>query len=63
MGFIVEELPGGDIMLKRVVVAPLNEGWAHEPKMKSKLTRADTWMRKNPPAATDLDQLEAKLDK
>jgi hypothetical protein len=63
MGFIVEEMPGGDILLKPAVVVPLNEGWAHEPEMKSKLTRADAWMRKNIPAETDLDQLEAKLDK
>ncbi len=63
MGFIVEEMPGGDIMLKRAVVVPLNEGWAHEPEMKSKLTQADAWMRNSPPAETELDQLEAKLDK
>ena len=56
-------MPGGDIMLKRAVVVPLNEGWAHEPEMKSKLSRADAWMRKNLPAETDVDQLEAKLDK
>jgi hypothetical protein len=63
MGFIMEEMPGGDIMLKRAVVVPLNEGWAHEPEMKAKLTRADAWMRENSAAETNLDQLEAKLDK
>ena len=36
MGFIMEELPDGDIMLKRAVVVPMNEGWLHEPAMKKK---------------------------
>jgi hypothetical protein len=63
MGFIVEEMPGGDIMLKRAVVVPLNEGWAHQPKMKAKLTQADAWMRENSPTETNIDYLEAKLDK
>lgn len=63
MGFIVEEMPGGDIMLKRAVVVPLNERWAHEPEMKAKVAHADAWMRETPPAETDLGQLEAKLAK
>lgn len=63
MGFIVEEMPGGDIMLKRAVVVPLNERWAHEPELKAKVANADAWMRENPSAETDLDQLEAKLSK
>lgn len=61
MDFILEELPGGDIILKRAVVVPLNERWLHEPPMKERLARADEWMRKNPPRETDLDELEAKL--
>ena len=60
MGFIVEEMPGGDILLKRAVVVPLNERWAHEPEMKAKVAKADAWMRENPPAETDIDRLEAK---
>ena len=62
MGFIMEELPGGDIMLKRAVVVPMNERWLHEPAMKKKLARADEWMRKNPTQETNLDELETKLD-
>lgn len=61
MEFIMEELPGGDIMLKRAVVVPMNERWLHEPAMKEKLARADEWMRQNPPRETDLDELERKL--
>jgi hypothetical protein len=61
MDFILEELPGGDIILKRAVVVPMNERWLHEPAMKEKLTRADNWMRDNPAQETNLDELESKL--
>lgn len=61
MGFIMEELPGGDILLKHAVVVPVNERWLHEPTMKKKLAKADEWMRKNPPRETDLDEIESKL--
>ncbi len=61
MDFIMEELPGGDIILKRAVVVPMNERWLHEPDMKQKLARADDWVRRNPPCETSLDDLEAKL--
>jgi hypothetical protein len=61
MEFIVEQLPDGDIMLKRAVVMPVNERWLHEPAMKEKLARADEWMRQNPPQETDLEALESKL--
>lgn len=61
MGFIMEELPGGDIVLKRAIVVPMNERWLHEPAMKADLAKADEWMRNHPAQATDLDTLEAKL--
>lgn len=61
MGFIMEELPSGDIILKRAVVVPMNETWLHEPAMKERLAQADNWMRQNPPRETDLDELETKL--
>lgn len=61
MGFIMEELPGGDIMLRRAVVVPMNERWLHEPTMKKKMAHADEWMRQNPAQETSLDELEAKL--
>lgn len=59
-GFIVEELPGGDIILKRAVVVPMNERWLHEPAVRADLAKADEWMRNNPAQATDLDALEAQ---
>lgn len=62
MGFIVEELPDGDIMLKRAVVVPMNECWLHVPAMKKKLAQADAWMRQKPPQETNLDELESKLN-
>lgn len=61
MGFIVETLPGGDILLKHAVIVPTNERWLHEPAMREKLARADEWMRSNPPAETSLEAFEAKL--
>lgn len=61
IGFIMEELPGGDIILKRAVVVPMNERWLHDPVMKERLAKADEWMRQNPPRETDLDALETKL--
>ena len=61
MDFIMEELPGGDIVLKRAVVVPLNERWLHEPAMKEQIARADEWTRQNLPRETDLNTLEVKL--
>lgn len=62
MGFIMETLPGGDILLKHAVVVPANERWLHEPAMKEKLARADEWMRNNPAKETNLEELEARLE-
>ena len=58
-GFLVEELPGGDIVLKRAAIVPINERWLHEPAVREKLAQADAWMRANPPAETSLEELEA----
>jgi hypothetical protein len=60
-GFILETLPGGDILLKHAVVVPVNERWLHESAMKEKLARADEWARKNPPKETNLEELEASV--
>lgn len=62
MGFIMETLPGGDILLKHAVVVPVNERWLLEPAMKKKLARADEWMRSNPAKETNLEELEAGLE-
>lgn len=62
MGFVMETLPGGDILLKHSVVVPVNERWLHEPAMKDKLARADEWMRNNPAKESNLEEIEARLD-
>jgi hypothetical protein len=59
--FLVEELPGGDVLLKRARVVPANEYWLHEPATKEKIDAALEWMRRNPPRETDLDALENRL--
>ncbi len=62
MGFIMETLPGGDILLKHAVVVPANERWLHEPAMKEKLMRADEWMRNNPAKESNLEEIKARAD-
>ncbi len=59
MNFIMETLTDGDILLKHVVVVPVNERWLHEPAMKQHLARADEWMRNNPAKETSLAEFEA----
>ena len=61
MGFIVEALAGGDFILKRAVVVPMNERWLHEPEMKARLANADGWMRENQVHETDLNEIGSKL--
>lgn len=59
--FLIEELPTGDIMLKRASNIPAEELVFHTPQMTRALAEADQWFAKNPPRATDLDELENKL--
>ena len=60
MGFIVQELPGGDIVLKRAVVIPMNERLL-DPAVHAELEAARKWRRSNPAKATDLAALGSKL--
>ncbi len=60
MSFIVEERPGGDIVLKRAVVVPMNERRL-DPAVHAELEIAREWRRNNPAKATDLITLAAKL--
>ena len=60
MGFIMEELLGGDIVLKRAVVVPMNERLL-EPAIQAELEAAREWRRNNPAQATDLAALGSKL--
>jgi len=61
MDFIMEELSGGDIILKRAVFVPMNERWLHEPAVKVRLNSADRWMHDTPAQETKLDELESKF--
>lgn len=60
MGFIMEELPGGDIVLKRAVVVPMNERLL-DPEVHAELEAAREWRRSNPAKATDLAALGSQL--
>ena len=62
MNFILETLTDGDILLKHVVVVPVNERWLHEPALRQQLARADEWMRNNPAKETKPAELEARLE-
>jgi hypothetical protein len=59
--FIMEELPGGDIILKRAIVIPANERWLHDPTMKKRLAAAEKWLHDHPIQETDLERLEDRL--
>jgi len=61
--FFLENLSGGDILLKRDVVVPANERWFDEPAVKARLARAVEWARNTPPQETDLDKLASKLSR
>jgi hypothetical protein len=60
MCFIMEELPGGDIMLKRAVVVPMNERLL-DPAVQAELEAAREWRRSNPAKVTDLAVLASNL--
>ena len=60
MGFIMQELPGGDIVLKRAVAVPMSEKLL-DPAVHAELEAAREWRRSNPAKATDLAALGSKL--
>jgi hypothetical protein len=43
--------------------SPANERWLHEPQVVESLDRGLRWAAENPPAETDLDDLERRLAK
>ena len=62
MDFIMEKMAGGDTMLKRAVVVPMNERWLHEPGVRAQLNRVDQWMHNTPTQETNLLKLESNLE-
>jgi hypothetical protein len=59
----VEEIEKGVWMVKAAKVIPENELWIHSPSSRRTLDRAVAWAAENPPRASDLNKLEAKLKK
>ena len=57
----VEEIEDGVWLVRTARIIPDNELWIHEPAVKKKLDRAIAWAQQNPPAASDLNQLEKRL--
>ena len=57
----VEEVESGVWIVKAAHAIPDNELWLHEPSVANTLDKAIRWAEQNPPKATDLSKLEAKL--
>jgi hypothetical protein len=60
---LVEEVEEGVWVLKLGEFIPDNERWLHEPEVGQSLDRAIAWAEQNPPAETDLDELERQIRK
>lgn len=58
--FIMEELPGGDIMLKRAVVVAMTER-VLSAEVQADVNASRQWRRSHPAHKTDLDALAANL--
>lgn len=60
---LVDEIEPGGWMIKVGRFVPEDERWLHEPEVAAALSRAVAWAEEHPPAATDLDELEARLSR
>ena len=60
--FDLEVLADGGILLKPMRIIPEADPWLYTPETHARLAQADAWMAANPPQATDLDELAARLD-
>jgi len=60
--FEVKQREDGSIVLTPMRVIPECDAWLYTAEMRGRLRAADNWMDRNPPAETDLDALEDKLD-
>lgn len=58
---LVDETEPGVWVIKVGRFIPESEKWLYEPNTKAALDRAIDWAEKNPPAETDLDELEDRL--
>lgn len=59
---LVEEVEAGVWVIKLGDFIPENERWLHQPEVRASLDRAIRWAGENPPAETDLDELERRIE-
>ena len=60
--FQMEAQEGGVFTLRPMKVIPEADAWLHTPEMRANLKQADAWMKKNPPAETDMKKFNAKIE-
>ena len=60
MGFTMQKLPRGNIVLKRTVVVPINYRLL-DPAVQAELEAVREWRRNNPAKATDLTALASNF--
>ena len=58
---VLSELDPGVWLIKVGRFVPNNEKWLHTPDVENTLNQALDWAEKNPPAETDLDELEKHM--
>jgi len=58
---VLSELDPGVWLIKVGRFVPDNEKWLHTPDVENTLNQALDWAEKNPPAETDLDELEKHM--
>ena len=58
---LVDEVEPGVWMIKLGDFVPVDERWLHDPQTAASLDRGLRWAAENPPAETDLDDLERRI--
>lgn len=58
---LIEEIETGVWILKTGQFVPKNEQWLHAESTKKDIDKAVDWAEKNPPAASNLDEIENRL--
>lgn len=58
---LIDEIEPGVWILKLGQFVPDSERWLHHPKTKAEIDDAIAWAERHPPQATDLDELERRV--
>lgn len=58
---LIEEIESGVWVLKTGQFIPKNERWLHSETAKADIDKAIEWAGKNPPAKSDLHEIEKRL--